>query len=657
MKNRWNNTEVALVGEDLLSLRVYTSRLLGADPALVLHGGGNTSVKTDVPNLFGERESVLYVKGSGWDLATIKEEGFAPVKMEMLLKMAELRKLSDTEMVKWQRAAMLDPSAPNPSVEAILHAIIPFRFVDHTHADAVVTISNSPDGERLIREIYGDRVVVIPYVMPGFLLSRKVYEMTRNMEWDALEGLILLHHGVFTFGDDPKVSYERMISLVSEAEAYLADRGAFIDMSDEECAPVDLPALAAMRRHVSRLRGRPVLASLDTTGEAVRFSCHPDVADLATRGVLTPEHVIRNKREALIVGECVEKDLAYYAEKYESYFERHGDSSMTALHPAPCWGVWPGVGTIAFGTNPKEVQITTDIVRTTRRCISQAEVLGGWSVLPEKDVFDIEYWELEQAKLKTEVPVPVLQGKVALVTGGASGIGKACVHALSTVGAVVIALDINPAIEQISVVNDILGIRCDVTDACAVQKAVCSAVSMFGGLDVLITNAGNLPESGPLSEGDEMVWDKSLALNLTSHRVVLQACIPFLKEGIDPSVVVIASKNVPAPGPGMASYSVPKAGLTQLARIAAMELAPSGIRVNILHPDAVFDTGLWSDHVLCQRASHYEMTVEQYKKRNLLQVEVSSADVAALACALAGPIFGKTTGAQIPVDGGNDRVI
>lgn len=656
MKSLWDDNKAGKYKHDAIELRVYTSQLLGQEPDLVLHGGGNTSVKVKETNLFGESEELLYVKGSGWNLATIEPAGFAPVKLDVLKRMAQLEQLSDMEMVKNQRAAMINPAAPNPSVEAILHAIIPFKYVDHTHADAVVTITNTKKGEEKIRQIYGSRVLIIPYVMPGFVLAKKVYKLTRNMDWSRFEAMILLNHGVFTFDNDPKRSYERMIHIVSEAEAYLKKQKAVV-------VPVRAPArenlldLARMRQIISRIKGAALIAKLNAGPKQISFSNLANVTSIATRGPLTPDHVIRTKRIPVIIKKNLEKDITRYTELYNKYFERHTDGQLTCLNPAPCWAVWPGYGTVAFSRGLKEAEIISDITAHTIQAIQCGEVLAGWKALPEKDIFDVEYWELEQVKLLKKGSPPVFQGKVALVTGAASGIGRACVKVLQAQGAVVAALDINPEITALFSQKEILGLTCDLTNREEVKKSVEKTVRCFGGLDILISNAGMFPSSKNIVEMNADVWNRSLALNLSSHQALLQICIPYLSLGIEPAVVIIASKNVLAPGPGASAYSVAKAGLTQLARIAALELASSGIRVNIIHPDAVFDTGLWTPEVLAKRAKHYGMTEEDYKTKNLLKVEITSKDVAALACAMAGPVFSKTTGAQVPIDGGNDRVI
>lgn len=661
MQSLWNDETAKDYGDDPLQLRVYTSRLLGQESKLVLHGGGNTSVKTYQTNVFGEEEAVLYVKGSGWDLATIEAAGFAPVRLSVLQKLATLPALSDSDMVKMQKSAMTDPAAPNPSIEAILHAIIPFQYVDHTHADAVVTISNSQDGEQKIREIYGNSVLVVPYVMPGFILAKTVFEMSQKVVWSDIEGMILMNHGVFSFANDAKTSYQRMINIVNKAEDYItrhiAPSKTATSTDNASLNWEQSITLSEIRQHTSKLKGCAMVARLNNRHNAVNFSQLANLTEVANRGPLTPDHIIRTKRTPVIINNNIEAALANYSEEYQAYFNRHNDGSLSCLDSAPRWAVWPGQGTIAFGTSVKDADIVGDITEHTVEAIQIAEQLGGWRALPEKELFDIEYWELEQAKLKKKTQIPPLQGQIALVTGAASGIGKACVTKLRQQGAAVVALDINESIAQLFQGNDILGIRCDISDEASIRSALNTAVSTFGGLDILINNAGIFPVSEDIENLQSSTWERSLKINLTGHQLILKHSIPFLSRGINPSIIMVASKNVPAPGPGAAAYSVAKAGFTQLARVAALELAERGIRINVIHPDAVFDTGIWTEEVLLKRAEHYGMNVQQYKTKNLLHVEITSADVAELVCAMVGPAFSKTTGAQVPIDGGNDRVI
>ena len=405
----WNEEAAAIFATDPLGLRVYSSRLLGGDPALVLHGGGNTSVKSKYTNIFGDEIDVLYVKGSGWDLGTIEKPGFAPVRLDVARRMAEFETLSDGDMVKTLRGALLDPGAPTPSVETILHAIIPFTFVDHSHADAVVTMMNTVDGAERVRDLYGPNMFIVPYVMPGFILARTVYEMTRNVDWQKLDGILLLNHGVFTFADDAKSSYERHIDIVTAAEEYLSTH-ATLQETDATRRSEELLTLARLRRAVSLARGQSVLARVDDSTDAVAFSDLPAIEEVATRGLLTPDHVLRTRRIPVVLGNEVETDVdshvADYGAAYEDYFTRNqqtyqktfGDKVLQKLDPAPRWAVWPGHGTVAFAPTMKEAAIINDINLHTRWAIQQAEALGGWHTLGEFEIFEVEYWELEQAR-------------------------------------------------------------------------------------------------------------------------------------------------------------------------------------------------------------------------------------------------------------------
>ncbi len=661
MKSLWSDTTAEKSAHNPLQLRVYSSRLLGQEHDLVLHGGGNTSVKLTEKNLFGEDEDILYVKGSGWDLGDIEAEGFAPVRLNSLQHMAGLNQLSDADMVHMQRAAMTNPYAPNPSVEAVLHAIIPFKFVDHSHADAVVTITNSPDGEEKIKEIVGCRVLIVPYIMPGFLLAKKVYEMTRGLDWALYDGMVLLNHGVFTFDNNAKRSYQKMIDIVSRAEHFLEAEAGQISSSGQH-SEIDLQTLAKIRKQVSIKRGTAVYALPDNSVEAVSFANLEDVDSISTRGPLTPDHIIRTKQLPLIFQNDIaaaadSKVVEDYAAAYQDYFDRNSSELQICLDRAPRWAIWKNVGLVSFGTSLKEANIISDISRHTIKAIQFAEKLGGWQALPENDLFDMEYWELEQAKLNKNKTRAEFQGKVALVTGAASGIGKACVDMLVDKGAAVAALDINPAIKGLFSKDEALEITCDVTNDTELKHAVEETLRRFGGLDILVTNAGVFTANEKIEDMNEKTWDLSMNVNLTSHQRLMKHCIPFLRHGIDPAIVIIASKNVPAPGPGASAYSSAKAGLTQLARVAAFELGKDNIRVNTIHPNAVFDTGVWSDEMLEGRAKSYGMSVDQYKANNVLHTAVTSKNVADMVCAMAGQTFAKTTGSQVPVDGGNERVI
>jgi len=660
MKNRWDAFQVSTAdNENVVGLRVSSSKALGADADLVLHGGGNTSVKGTLDNVFGQTQKVLFVKGSGWDLKTIEAAGFPPVDLDYLLRLSELNSLSDSDMMKHLSLALLDPKAPTPSVEAILHALIPFNYVDHTHADAVVAISNSPNGAELLSQLYGDEVLILPYIMPGFVLAKQVAEFTANVDWSRLKGIVLLHHGIFTFDDDAKTSYDMMIHLVDMAEEFLLAKLPIAELAAGAYTPdlSDAAALSELRANAGVLFGGPVQLRLDCSSEAVGFAALPNVESLATRGPLTPDHTLHTKAFAAIFNEDLHAGLSQFADRYADYFSSYASDHHQCLDKMPRYGVWRGKGLIYFAANAKRVEIVRDIVSHTVKSIQMSEALGGWQTLPFKDLFDVEYWELEQAKLKSASVRPEFDGKVALVTGAASGIGAACVELLLSQGAAVIGLDRAAEFKDSSTSSSFLSLQCDVTDSTALEAALRTGVLKFGGIDLLVSNAGSFPLSTSLSAMTDAEWDSSISVNLTSHMKVLRSALPYLKHGFDPAVVVIGSKNVPAPGPGAGAYSAAKAGLTQLARVAALELGQFGIRVNTLHPNAVYDTAIWSDDVLQNRAQHYGLSVEAYKTSNILGAELRSVDVANAVIQLLGRSFSKTTGAQIPVDGGNDRVI
>jgi rhamnose utilization protein RhaD (predicted bifunctional aldolase and dehydrogenase)/NAD(P)-dependent dehydrogenase (short-subunit alcohol dehydrogenase family) len=653
MQNRWSDADAAQF-PGLLGARVYTSRLLGIDPELVMHGGGNTSVKLRDRDLFGNEIDVLAVKGSGSDLATMTESGFAPVRMGALLALAQLDELSDTEMANQLRLACTRAGAPAPSVEAILHAILPDRFVDHTHADAVIALTNTPNPHSLVQEVFGDRVIVIDYVMPGFALARECAAQVPKQRTRETVGMVLMQHGIFSFGDTARESYDRMIELVGLAEGFLASRGAWELPEVSSAANPARADRAALRTAISHAAGAPMILRSDDHPRVAAYVQRTDLAEIATRGPLTPDHVIRTKRVPL-----VGRDVDAYVAEYEAYFVRNRGRAaqpLTMLDPAPRVVLDPELGLLTAGRTPRDAAVARDIARHTIDVVERATMLDAWDALDEEDIFDVEYWELEQAKLGKAAPAP-LAGEIVLVTGAASGIGAATAAAFNDAGAAVVGLDLDATIVTRSH-DAFLGVECDITDADALDRAFDAAVQRFGGVDMVVCNAGMFPPSAPIASLTDDLWRRVMAVNLDANVALLRAAAPLLAQSPRGGrVVVNASKNVAAPGPGAAAYSASKAALTQLARVAALEWAPQGIRVNVVHPNAVFDTGIWDDATLSSRAKSYGLSVEEYKRNNLLGVEVASTDVAAVIVALCSPTFAKTTGAQIPIDGGNERVI
>ncbi|GAA4459699.1 bifunctional aldolase/short-chain dehydrogenase [Phytohabitans houttuyneae] len=653
MRDAWDAATAPAADQPLAQL-VHASRLLGREPSLVLHGGGNTSVKTTVTDLTGEAVDLLHVKGSGWDLATIEVAGFAPLRLDRLRRLLTLERLSDTDMMNELRCASIDAAAPDPSVETLLHALLPHPAVLHSHADALLALTNQPDGAEIVKEVFGESVVVVPYTMPGFDLARRCADIVPRRLSPQTEGVVLLHHGLFTVGVDVEEAYRRHIALITLAERHIADHPP-VARTPAGLPPVDPLRLARLRREVSDAAGAPMLLTRYSDPAVQAFLERPDLGAVAARGPVTPDHVLRTKRTPL-----VGSDVAGYVRDYRRYFDEHRErrgAALTALDPAPRVILDPELGLLTAGRRARDAGIAQDIYRHTIGVIEMAEAIGRYQALPAADIFDVEYWELEQAKLRGGRAAPEFTGEVALVTGAASGIGRACAEALRARGAAVVGVDVDPRIAE-SGGEDHLGVSADVTDPEAVDAAVRQAVDRFGGIDIVVAAAGVFPDSRRLAELDMSTWRRTMAVNTDSIAYLFSRLHPYLAlASRGGRAVVVASKNAPAPGPGAAPYSASKAAVVQLARVAALEWAADGIRVNVVHPDAVFDTALWTDEILQERAGHYGMSVEAYKRRNLLRTEITSARVAELVAVMCSDAFGATTGAQIPIDGGNERVI
>jgi rhamnose utilization protein RhaD (predicted bifunctional aldolase and dehydrogenase)/NAD(P)-dependent dehydrogenase (short-subunit alcohol dehydrogenase family) len=649
-RSRWSDDDAPPV-DDLLARRVYTSRLLGADPSLTLHGGGNTSVKIDAVDIHGRARRLLYIKGSGHDLATIDESGFAPLRLDDVRAFATLPHLDDATMARELRAASVDPAAPPPSVETIVHALLPARYVDHTHPDRLLAVTNTPNGADRVRELWGGDVVVVPYVMPGFQLARVCATELRRQSNGRTLGIVLLGHGLVTFGETARESYERTIALVARGEEYLREHGALAAADEPETPPRSRVTIATLRRDISRVAERPLVLVPVRGGDA--FLARTDAGPVASRGPATPDHVIRTKQLPLVGRSC-----DAYADAYRAYFARNAaraGGSLRMLDPAPRIVLDDEVGVRAAGQTAREATAAADIYAHTLAIVQAAETLGGWTPLSEEDVFDVEYWSLEQAKLATATARRRFDGEIALVTGAASGIGSACAEALLAEGAAVVGLDLEECPSRNEAFHGVVG---DVRSPDAVEEALEAAASRFGGLDVLVVNAGTFPASAPIAELDDDAWLRVLSINTDANLRLLRQAHPLLR--LAPRggrVAVVGSKNVPAPGPGAGAYSASKAALTQLARCAALEWGRDGIRVNVVHPNAVFDTGIWTPNVLASRAASYGLSIEEYKTANVLGVEVRSHDVARVVVELCSETFSRTTGAQVAVDGGNERVI
>lgn len=676
MKSKWSDKAARAavrkyaargIGKDL-ALRVYTTRLLGNDPRLVLHGGGNTSVKTQMTDTAGDSVDVLCVKGSGWDMGDIEPPGLPAVRLDAIRKLRKLKKLSDEDMVNAQRGALLDSGSPNPSVETLLHAFLPHKFVDHTHSDAVLSVTDQPDGDRICRDIYGDRVALVPYIMPGFDLAQscaRIWEKNPDVE-----GLILLKHGIFTFGETARIAYDRMIDLVTIAEKRLA--GA---KSSKSFAPVRLPKNLATAEEIA-----PILRGLvaDPTAEDWRrmvmdfrhskavldYVNGRNVAAYATVGPVTPDHVIRTKPKPLILPPPKREDLLEFAETaaaavdayekdYRRYFERNNrkqKSPKTALDPLPRVILVQGLGLFGVGKSAKDAAIAADLAETTARVVADAERLGRYKCIPEKDIFEIEYWSLEQAKLGKAADKPLARQVVA-VTGGASGIGKATAAAFARQGAEVAVLDRDlKAARDVAATIGGVAMQCDVIRAASVERAFAQIVRAYGGLDVLVSNAGAAWQ-GRIGDVDEQVLRDSFELNFWGHQRCAQAAVAIMKaQGTGGALLFNTSKQAVNPGPDFGPYGLPKASTLFLSRQYALDHGADGIRSNAVNADRI-RTGLLTDDMIASRSTARGLSEADYMAGNLLGQEVTADDVAQAFVDLA--LAKKTTGAVLTVDGGN----
>ncbi len=658
MKNQWHETEARQSQGDL-DLLVYASRLICREPKLIRQGGQTVSVKTTQPDLFGKPESILQIKAERHDLATLDREGFVPLRLEGVKKLLDLANLDDRALVDALRLQTLDFRGPEPCAESLLHTIFSENFVYHSPADAILTITNSKEGPQRIGEIFGNQVVVVSYVRRAFGLAKRSAEVFPQQRTATTSGLVVMHQGLFTFGDSAREAYDRLIDLVSQAEDYLQQQGAVPTYSAGNTGePPDGVEIAQLRQDISDHAGVPLVVGVHQTRQTVSFARRDDVARISQIGPVTPDHVIFTRPRPQLGG-----DIRAYAQAYQTYcveWARTCESVLGTdrLDLAPRVLLDKRWGMLTAGRTAREAATAADIYRATMDVILAAEGLGGYCAPPDKDVFSLECAGLPLAQKDRDKESPAFQGETVLVTGAASGIGNACVNAFFRRGAAVIGVDINPAINDICDRYDFLGIEADLTDASAMRQILQNAAVTFGSVDMLVLNAGIFPQARRIEEMPQDYWRTVMRINLDANMNLMREAHPYLcRAPRGGRVAVIGSKNVPAPGPGAAAYSASKAAMNQLARVAALEWSRDNIRINSLHPHAVFDTGIWTEQVLQARAENYGMTVAEYKKNNLLKTEITSRDVAELAAELCGPLFAKVQGAQIAIDGGSDRVI
>jgi rhamnose utilization protein RhaD (predicted bifunctional aldolase and dehydrogenase)/NAD(P)-dependent dehydrogenase (short-subunit alcohol dehydrogenase family) len=653
-------------GRDL-ALRVYTSRLLGGDPGLVLHGGGNTSVKTTAADLVGDEAEVLCVKGSGWDMAAIEPAGLPAVRLDPLRKLRQRETLGDEDMVRIQRANLLDPGAPNPSVETLLHAFLPHKFIDHTHATAVLSLADQPDAAERCGDLYGGRLGIVPYIMPGFLLAKKAAEIFEGDE--AVEGLVLLKHGIFTFGDSAEETYERMIAAVTLAEGRLkrgrrdvfapialppmiAEVAGAAPILRGACALADPALPGAYRRFVLDFRGSEAVLNLVNGAEIERYG---------RAGVATPDHTIRTKNYPLIVppppagslgdfATAVRVAVERFVSDYHAYFSRHNRGTKRELDPIPRVVLVPGLGLFGLGRGARDAAIAADLAESWVATVTDAEAIGTFESLPEDELFKMEYWSLEQAKLGTAVEKP-LAGQVAVVTGGAGTIGLATAEALRNAGAEIAVFD-REAADPTGAAKQVggFGLACDVTDPAAVRGAFDRVAERFGGLDIVISNAGAAWQ-GRIGEVSDAVLRESFELNFFAHQHVAQNAVRImLAQKTGGCLLFNVSRQAVSQGPNAGPYGLPKAATLFLMKQYALEYAAHGIRANAVNADGI-RSGIMTPDYIKSRAAAYGLSEAQYMSRNLLGREVTAEDVAEAFLALA--TARNTTGSFATVDGGN----
>jgi rhamnose utilization protein RhaD (predicted bifunctional aldolase and dehydrogenase)/NAD(P)-dependent dehydrogenase (short-subunit alcohol dehydrogenase family) len=654
-----------------LALRVYTTRLLGGDPALVLHGGGNTSVKTHAADVTGDDLEVICVKGSGWDMGDIEPAGLPAVKLAPLRRLLKLPTLSDEDMVNYQRINLLDSAAPNPSVETLLHAFLPHKYVDHTHSTAVLALTDQPDGEALAREVFGARMAYVPYTIPGFALAKSVSQIFAADP--KVEGAILLRHGIFTFAEDCREAYELMIEMVSLAENRLR-RG------KKTIVPARLPeALASVADIAPVLRGAVALSNDRMDGTAKRqILCfranekilnYVDGAELARYsqvGVATPDHTIRTKNWPLLVPApatgkldewtgAVQEAVSTFVAHYHEYFARNNarlGNAKKELDPYPRVVLVPGVGLFGLGASAKDAAIAADIAENTVEVIVAAESMSSYRPISEEDQFDVEYWSLEQAKLG-KAAEKKLARQVAAITGGGSGIGAATAKAMAREGAEIAILDRDlEAARKIAktIGGHALAVQCDVTDADSVAHAFDAIAEKFGGVDIAVSNAGAAWQ-GRIGEVDDEVLRKSFELNFFGHQHVAQNAVRIMKaQGTGGCLLFNTSKQAVNPGKDFGPYGLPKAATLFLVKQYALDHGADGIRSNAVNADRI-RTGLLTSEMVAARSKARGLSEADYMSGNLLKREVTAEDVADAFVFLA--LARKTTAAIVTVDGGN----
>jgi rhamnose utilization protein RhaD (predicted bifunctional aldolase and dehydrogenase)/NAD(P)-dependent dehydrogenase (short-subunit alcohol dehydrogenase family) len=678
MKSRWVEADAAEIvarGAEAgiardLALRIYSTTLLGADPKLVLHGGGNTSLKTRARDLFGNEVEVLRIKASGADMATIEAEGLPAVRLAPLRDLRAVEAIADEKLLAVGRANLIDPAAPNPSVEVMLHAFLPHAFIDHTHASAVLSIIDQPDGETKCADIFGGRLAFVPYLMPGFGLAKKAIDVFERAQ--PSDGLILSKHGIVTFGESAREAYERMIAMVSLAEDFIARNSeprilvtvwrepepvaAVAPIIRGACSQKDEKIEGAWRRLVLEFRGGP----------AVLSALQSDLPRLSEGGVVTPDHTIRTKNWPLVLPhadagklddftQASRESVRAFVSHYRDYFARHNKRAGGAkqeLDPLPRVALVPGLGLFGLGRTKRDATIAADIAEEWTAVVGDAERIGRFESISEADMFDCEYWPLELAKLGARKEPP-LAGQIVAVTGASGAIGGATAKAFAAAGAEVALLDVNLAAardQAKEIGGSPLVLACDVIDGGSVREAFDQIAAHFGGVDIVVSNAGAAWQ-GRIGEVDEDILHKSFELNFYGHQRVAQAAIKIMRaQGTGGCLLFNVSKQAVNPGPNFGPYGIPKAALLALMRQYALDYGAEGIRANAVNADRV-RSGLLTEEMIASRAKARGLSENDYMSGNLLGREVTAEDVAQ--AFLHQALALKTTADVTTVDGGN----
>jgi rhamnulose-1-phosphate aldolase/alcohol dehydrogenase len=677
MRSRWNDAEAAaLSGLDLL---VYASRLVGAETSLVVWGGGNTSIKTRERDHRGREIDVLRVKGSGSDLKSIQRKDFPGVRMDDILALLPRDDMGDQEMVSYLAHALQDPGGVRPSIETLLHGFVAAPAVVHTHADAIVSLTNNDQAIQTLVDVYGKDVIPLEYRRPGFKISRDVADTIR--EHPEAKALVLAKHGTICWGGSVKEPYEATIDLITRAEDAIRERRRGRHVFGAPRVRVLEPAerRATALALAPKLRGQlgrraRVVVSFDDSAPVLEFVSSSEAPVLSQVGPATPDHTIYTKRlpayvatdgDPATLAVDVEAGVKRFVDEYTRYFEAHNREGATLLDPMPRVVLVPGLGMFTAGKDRRTAGIVNDIYHHTIDVIGNAAAFGRYTSLTAQDAFDVEYWPLELYKLTLAPPEKELARRVALVTGGASGIGKAVAKKLAAEGAHVVVTDLDGDGAR-AVADDVvkavgggraLGVGMDVTQEASVRAAFEEAVLAYGGVDIIVSNAG-IAHGAAVADMRLEDWERSFAVNARGHFLVAREAMRLLvAQGLGGALVFVATKNVMSPGKDFSAYSASKAAEAQLAKVLALEGAPHGIRSNIVNPDAVFqDSKLWSEDIRRERAAAQGITIDQledfYRKRNLLAARILPEDVAEAVLFLASDRSAKTTGCTLTVDGG-----